>query len=112
MLLRQFSDTRSLFLGMFIAILSVEIYCWLEGRKGAEDQDAGYRAAQRLGVIFRAGSRPLSPPRRSPPLALFFIRPPACTCMTRSIRVVQQPLERVVQSLPGILLLMFVAQSI
>ena len=33
-LLRQFSDTRSLFLGMFIAILSVEIYCWLEGRKG------------------------------------------------------------------------------
>ena len=33
-LLRQFSDTRSLFLGMFIAILSVEIYCWLEARKG------------------------------------------------------------------------------
>lgn len=33
-LLRQFSDTRSLFLGMFIAILSVEIYCWLEGRPG------------------------------------------------------------------------------
>jgi PTS system IIC component len=33
-LLRQFSDTRSLFLGMFIAILSVEIYCWLENRKG------------------------------------------------------------------------------
>lgn len=30
----SFSDTRSLFLGMFIAILSVEIYCWLEGRKG------------------------------------------------------------------------------
>ncbi|MGU0056452.1 PTS transporter subunit EIIC [Enterobacter hormaechei] len=33
-LLRQFSDTRSLFLGTFIAILSVEIYCWLENRKG------------------------------------------------------------------------------
>jgi PTS system cellobiose-specific IIC component len=33
-LLRQFSDTRSLFLGMFIAILSVEIYCWLETRPG------------------------------------------------------------------------------
>ncbi len=33
-LLRQFSDTRSLFLGTFIAILSVEIYCWLENRSG------------------------------------------------------------------------------
>lgn len=32
-LLRQFSDTRSLFLGMFIAILSVEIYCWLKGAR-------------------------------------------------------------------------------
>ncbi len=51
-LLRQFSDTRSLFLGMFIAILSVEIYCWLETRE-AEDQDAGHRAAQRLCLILR-----------------------------------------------------------
>lgn len=39
-LLRQFSDTRSLFLGMFIAILSVEIYTWLEHRDGLKNQNA------------------------------------------------------------------------
>ena len=75
-LLRQFSDTRSLFLGMFIAILSVEIYCWLEGRKGLK----------------------IKMPDTVPPnvSASFSALIPAIITM--------------VQSLPGILLLMFVAQ--
>ncbi|STW67803.1 putative PTS family enzyme IIC component [Klebsiella pneumoniae] len=53
-LLRQFSDTRSLFLGMFIAISVSGDLLLAGGAQGTEDQNAGYRAAERLCLFFRA----------------------------------------------------------
>ncbi len=107
-LLRQFSDTRSLFLGMFIAILSVEIYCWLEGAR-TEDQNAGYRAAERLCLFFRAdpGDHHHHRDRH-----LWFSLSPADgnVSLRCGLPGGAAAAGRVVQSLPGILLLMFVAQ--
>ena len=107
-LLRQFSDTRSLFLGMFIAILSVEIYCWLEGRKGLK-----IKMPDTVPPNVSASFSALIPAIiTTTAIATFgFLSPADGNVSLRcGLPVVQQPLERVVQSLPGILLLMFVAQ--
>lgn len=100
-LLRQFSDTRSLFLGMFIAILSVEIYCWLEGRKGLK-----IKMPDTVPPNVSASFSALIPAIiTTTVIATFGFIFHQATGMYLYDAVYQ-----VVQSLPGILLLMFVAQ--
>ena len=85
-LARQFTDTKSLFLGMFIAIISVEIYSKL------------------LKVDKLTVKMPDSVPSN------VFYKLTGMFLYDAIYKVVQQPLESVMQSLPGLLLLMFVAQ--
>ncbi|KAA8999038.1 PTS sugar transporter subunit IIC [Affinibrenneria salicis] len=108
-LARQFSDTKSLFLGMFIAILSVEIYCRLENvdRLKIKMPDT---VPPNVSASFSALIPAIITVSAIATLGFIFHRITGMYLYDAVYRVVQQPLESVVQSLWGILLLMFVAQ--
>lgn len=108
-LAKQYTDTKGLFLGMFVAIVSIELYAWLGRQKRLQitmpDSVPGNVSASfsalfptifTVTIIATAG---------------FAIK--ALTGMYAYdiiYNVVQRPLEGIVQGLPGILLLMFNAQ--
>lgn len=106
---KQYTDTKGLFLGMLVAIASIELYCWL-GRQErlklkmpdtvptnvSESFSALFPTILTVAIIATAG---------------FVIK--AVTGMYAYdiiYNIVQRPLEGIVQGLPGILLLMFIAQ--
>lgn len=108
-LAKQYTDTKGLFLGMFVAIASIKLYCWL-GRQErlklkmpdtvptnvSESFSALFPTILTVAIIATAG---------------FVIK--AVTGMYAYdiiYNIVQRPLEGIVQGLPGILLLMFIAQ--
>ena len=108
-LAKQYTDTKGLFLGMFVAIASIELYCWL-GRQErlklkmpdtvptnvSESFSALFPTILTVAIIATTG---------------FVIK--AVTGMYAYdiiYNIVQRPLEGIVQGLPGILLLMFIAQ--
>ncbi|MGX7125781.1 PTS sugar transporter subunit IIC [Enterococcus viikkiensis] len=108
-LAKQYTDTKGLFLGMFVAIASIELYCWL-GRQErlklkmpdtvpsnvSESFSALFPTILTVSIITTVG---------------FIIK--ALTGMYAYdiiYNIVQRPLEGIVQGLPGILLLMFIAQ--
>lgn len=108
-LAKQYTDTKGLFLGMLVAIASIELYCWL-GRQErlklkmpdtvptnvSESFSALFPTILTVAIIATAG---------------FVIK--AVTGMYAYdiiYNIVQRPLEGIVQGLPGILLLMFIAQ--
>lgn len=107
-LAKQYTDTKGLFLGMLVAIASIELYCWL-GRQErlklkmpdtvptnvSESFSALFPTILTVAIIATAG---------------FVIK--AVTGMYAYdiiYNIVQRPLEGIVQGLPGILLLMFIA---
>lgn len=108
-LAKQYTDTKGLFLGMFVVIASIELYCWI-GRQErlklkmpdtvptnvSESFSALFPTILTVAIIATAG---------------FVIK--AVTGMYAYdiiYNIVQRPLEGIVQGLPGILLLMFIAQ--
>ncbi|MBO0410871.1 PTS transporter subunit EIIC [Enterococcus hulanensis] len=108
-LAKQYTDTKGLFLGMFVAIASIELYCWL-GRQDrlklkmpdtvptnvSESFSALFPTILTVSIIATVG---------------FIVK--ALTGMYAYdiiYNIVQRPLEGIVQGLPGILLLMFIAQ--
>ncbi|HDJ1441167.1 PTS sugar transporter subunit IIC [Serratia rubidaea] len=108
-LAKQFSDTRSLFLGMFIAILSVEIYSRLEmlDRLKIKMPES---VPPNVSASFSALIPAIITVVAVASLGFIFHRITGIYLYDAVYQVVQRPLETVVQSLPGILILMFVAQ--
>jgi len=108
-LAKQFSDTKSLFLGMFIAILSVEIYCRLENinRLKIKMPDT---VPPNVAASFSALIPAIITVSAIATFGFIFHRVTGMYLYDAVYKVVQEPLESVVQSLWGILLLMFVAQ--
>ncbi|KOC89751.1 PTS sugar transporter subunit IIC [Winslowiella iniecta] len=108
-LAKQFSDTKSLFLGMFIAILSVEVYCRLENvnRLKIKMPDT---VPPNVAASFSALIPAIITVSAIATFGFIFHRVTGMYLYDAVYKVVQQPLESVVQSLWGILLLMFVAQ--
>lgn len=108
-LAKQFSDTKSLFLGMFIAILSVEIYCRLENveRLKIKMPDT---VPPNVSASFSALIPSILTVTLIASFGFIFHKVTGMYLYDAVYKVVQQPLESVVQSLWGILLLMFVAQ--
>lgn len=108
-LAKQYTDTKGLFLGMFVAIASIELYCWL-GRQDrlklkmpdtvptnvTESFSALFPTILTVSIIATTG----------------FVIKAATGMYAYDIiyNIVQRPLEGIVQGLPGILLLMFIAQ--
>lgn len=108
-LARQFSDTKSLFLGMFIAIFSVEIYSKLEkiDRLRIKMPDS---VPPNVAASFSALIPVIITVTLIATLGFTFHAITGMYLYDAIYKVVQQPLESVVQSLPGLLVLMFVAQ--
>ena len=108
-LAKQYSDTKGLFLGMFVAILSIELYCWLGRQKRLQLKmpdtvptnvsnsfSALFPTILTVAIIATVG---------------FAVKAISGMYLYDIIyNVIQRPLEGMVQGLPGILLLMFVAQ--
>ncbi|MBC3215941.1 PTS sugar transporter subunit IIC [Serratia fonticola] len=108
-LAKQFSDTKSLFLGMFIAILAVEIYSRLEQVKGLRIKMPESVPAN-VSASFSALIPAIITVVVIATFGFVFHQVTGIYLYDAVYRVIQQPLESVVQSLPGILILMFVAQ--
>ncbi|MGC6768470.1 PTS sugar transporter subunit IIC [Enterococcus sp. LJL128] len=108
-LAKQFTDTKGLFLGMFIAILSIELYCWL----GKQDK-LKIKMPDTVPTNVSASFSALFPTVLTIAIIAtlgFTVKALTGMYMYDIIyNLVQKPLENVVQGLPGILLLMFIAQ--
>lgn len=106
---KQYTDTKGLFLGMLVAILSVQLYAWLTRQKSLQlkmpdtvpsNVSRSFSAlfptmitvaiVATIGVVVQLATH----------MSLFEI----------IYSLVQKPLQNAVQGLPGILLLMLVAQ--
>lgn len=108
-LAKQFSDTKSLFLGMFIAILAVEIYSRLEQVNGLRIK-MPESVPPNVSASFSALIPAIITVVVIATFGFVFHKVTGIYLYDAVYKVIQQPLESVVQSLPGILILMFVAQ--
>lgn len=108
-LAKQYTDTKGLFLGMFIAIISVELYAWLLRQKRLQitmpdsvpsSVSKSFSALiPTMLTVFTLG------------LLSFFVKLATNMYLYDIIyNLVQKPLQNVVQGLPGLLILMLVSQ--
>ena len=108
-LAKQYTDTKGLFLGMLVSILSIELYCWLRKQKKLQ-----LRMPDTVPTNVSASFSALFPTILTVSgiaAAGFIIKELTGMYLYDIIyNVVQRPLEGVVQGPPGILLLMFIAQ--
>ena len=107
-LAKQYTDTKGLFLGMIIAIAAVELYCWL-----CKSRALNFKMPDTVPPNVSRSFSSLFPGAIT--VAVFAAIGFTFQALTGMYlydviyAVVQQPLMSVVQGLPGILLLMFVA---
>ncbi|MCM3026980.1 PTS transporter subunit EIIC [Bacillus safensis] len=108
-LARQFSDPKSLFLGMIIAIVSVEIFCKLTEVKWLQIKMPD-SVPSNVATSFSSLFPSIITITIISSFGFAFHRLTGIYLHEAVYNVVQRPLESVVQGLPGILTLMFVAQ--
>ncbi|SEO89635.1 PTS system, cellobiose-specific IIC component [Amphibacillus marinus] len=108
-LAREFTDPQSLFLGMFIAILSVEIYCKLVtvDRLKVKMPDS---VPSNVATAFSALIPGIMTVVIISSFGFLFLQITGLHLHEAIYTLVQSPLERVMQGLPGVLILMLVAQ--
>ena len=106
---KQFTDTKGLFLGMIVSIVSIEFYCWLTRQEKLQikmPESVPSNVSASFSALF-------------PTIITVFVMAllgwaiHAVTGMYAFdiiYNLVQQPLEAVSQGLPGLLILMIVAQ--
>ncbi|MBP3041196.1 PTS sugar transporter subunit IIC [Bacillaceae bacterium Marseille-Q3522] len=108
-LARQFSDPKSLFLGMFIAILSVEIYSKLSNVDKLQikmPESVPSNVATSFSALFPS----ILTVTIIASLGFIFYKITGIYLYEAVYSIIQKPLESVMQGLPGLLILMFVAQ--
>ncbi len=108
-LAKQYTDTKGLFLGMFIAIASVELFCWLEKQdklKIKMSENVPPNVAASFSALF-----PTILTVTFFAILGFVIKETTGMYLYDIIyMIVQKPLEGFVQGLPGVLFLMFISQ--
>lgn len=106
---KQYSDTKGLFLGMFIAILSIELYSWLD-----RQEKLTIKMPETVPSNVSASFSALIPTVLTVSIiaALGFATLSLTGMYAYDIvyTIVQQPLEGIIQGLPGLLVLMLIAQ--
>ncbi|MGX6978657.1 PTS sugar transporter subunit IIC [Vagococcus elongatus] len=108
-LAKQYTDTKGLFLGMFVAIVSIELYSWL-GRQDRLKLKMPDTVPPTVSASFSA-LFPTIITVATVATAGFVVKSATGMYAYDIIyNVVQRPLEGIVQGLPGILLLMLLAQ--
>lgn len=106
---KQYTDTKGLFLGMFIAIISVELYNWLRKRK-ALNLNMPDSVPPNVSASFSALFPTMLTVSIIATFSFIIQKITGMSLYSIIYSLVQQPLQNVVQGLPGILLLMLVAQ--
>nr|WP_220185898.1 PTS transporter subunit EIIC [Paenactinomyces guangxiensis] len=109
-LARQFTDPKSLFLGMIIAIVSVEIYSKLESIDKLKIK-MPESVPSNVATSFSALIPSIITVTIIATAGFAFHQLTGMHLYEAVYNLVQKPLENVMQGLPGILILMFVAQS-
>lgn len=106
---KDYTDTKGLFLGMFVAIISIELYSWLD-----RQEKLTIKMPETVPSNVSASFSALIPTVLT--VAIIATIGFAIHSITGMYaydimyKVVQQPLEGLIQGLPGLLLLMFIAQ--
>lgn len=108
-LARQFTDTKSLFLGIFVSILSIELYSKL-GNSDRLKIKMPESVPSNVAVSFSALIPAIITVTVFSSFGILFHEFTGLYLYDAVYNVVQKPLETVVQGLPGILVLMLVAQ--
>ncbi|EPI00733.1 putative PTS system, cellobiose-specific IIC component [Enterococcus faecalis 13-SD-W-01] len=108
-LARQYTDTKGLFLGMFIAILSVELFCWL-GRQEKLQLKMPDTVPTNVAASFSALFPTIITVSAMATFGFIVKELTGLYVYDIIYNIIQRPLEGMVQGLPGILLLMFIAQ--
>lgn len=106
---KQYTDTKGLFLGMFIAIVSVKIYAWLKSLKSLEikmPDSVPPNVSKSFSALFPTMFTVAIIATFSFIINLIF----HMSLFDIIYSIVQKPLQNAVQGLPGILLLVFIAQ--
>lgn len=106
---KQYTDTKGLFLGMFVAIISIELYSWLD-----RQERLNIKMPDNVPSNVSASFSALIPTVLT--VAIIAAAGFAIQAITGMYAydivytVVQQPLEGIIQGLPGLLILMLIAQ--
>lgn len=108
-LAKQYTDTKGLFLGMFIAIVSIELYSWLSRQERLKIKMPDTVPAN-VAVSFSALFPTILTIAAISTLGFIIHAITGLYAYDIIYNIIQKPLEGVVQGLPGILLLMFIAQ--
>lgn len=106
---KQYTDTKALFLGMIISILSVEIYCKLAKSKRLQINMPD-SVPPNVASSFSALLPSIITVTLISTFGFLFLVTFDVTLYDAIYIIVQKPLEGAIQSLPGVLLLMFIAQ--
>ncbi|MCD5029399.1 PTS transporter subunit EIIC [Enterococcus asini] len=108
-LAKQYTDTKGLFLGMFVAIASIELYSWLlrQDKLKVKMPDT---VPPNVSASFSALFPTIITIAGISTLGFIIYAVTGQYAYDIIYNVIQKPLEGVVQGLPGILLLMFIAQ--
>lgn len=106
---RNYTDTKGLFLGMFIAIVSVELFTWL-GRQDKLNIKMPDSVPSNVSRSFSALIPTILTITTIATAGFAIFRITGMYLYDIIYMVVQAPLENVMQGLPGVLILMFVAQ--
>ncbi|MGM0182525.1 PTS system, cellobiose-specific IIC component [Enterococcus sp. AZ150] len=108
-LAKQYTDTKGLFLGMFVAILSIELYSWLSRQERLKIKMPDTVPAN-VAVSFSALFPTILTITAISALGFIIHALTGLYAYDIIYNIIQRPLEGVVQGLPGILLLVFIAQ--
>lgn len=108
-LAKQYTDTKGLFLGMFIAILSIELYSWLSRQERLKIKMPDTVPAN-VAVSFSALFPTILTITAISAFGFIIHALTGLYAYDIIYNIIQRPLEGVVQGLPGILLLVFIAQ--
>lgn len=106
---RNYTDTKGLFLGMFIAIASVELFTWL-GRQDKLNIKMPDSVPPNVSRSFSALIPTILTITIIASVGFAIFRITGMYLYDIIYTIVQAPLESVMQGLPGVLILMFVAQ--
>lgn len=106
---RNYTDTKGLFLGMFIAIASVELFTWL-GRQDKLNIKMPDSVPPNVSRSFSALIPTILTITIIASAGFAILRITGMYLYDIIYTIVQAPLESVMQGLPGVLILMFVAQ--
>ncbi len=106
---KQYTDTKGLFLGMLIAIVSVQLYTWLNKQKFLQLKMPD-TVPSNVSKSFSALFPTMITVATISTVGLIITLLTHMSLFDIIYSLVQKPLQNVVQGLPGILLLMLVAQ--